>query len=232
MDNLLILSSKELLEKVGLSLGVLAILDFGLTYHSKARYFLLHGIWNIIITLVLIPDLVRVVLDPFNCFDITHEYNNWPVIMVATLHFWHCIAYTGLTRDDYFHHFLFAGTLVPINLIWNWGYSTNFFVFFICGFPGGLDYLMLAAVKHGYIRKIDEKRWNRMLNIWCRSPGCIATSCLLWMNWMSGNTSHIPFLVKIIVMFLAFFNGKYYEKRVIVSWVNHEKEYLSNSNSS
>jgi len=231
MDNLIVISYSEFLQKWIICLGVLAILDFSWAYHTKSRYFSLHGLWNIIITILIIPDLFKTIIDPLHALSPGSHFSRWPVIMVAVLHFWHSIAYGGLSWDDYFHHFVFAVMLCGVNFIWDWGFSTNFIIFFICGLPGGLDYLMLAAVKHGYIRKISEKRINKLLNVWCRGPGCIAAACLIWINWMSGQIDHIPVIVKIITIILTISNGQYYSSRVVASWARHEEE-LSRSHSS
>jgi len=205
-----------------IGLGVLAILDFGWAYHTKSRYFSLHGLWNIIITALCIPDLYKTLIDPIHSLTPNNDFSLWPVTLTLDLHLWHCIAYGKLSLDDYFHHIVFALSLGFVNIVWDWGYSTNFFIFFICGFPGGLDYLMLAAVKHGYIHKISEKRINKKLNMWCRGPGCIASACLIWINWMSGQAEHIPISVKLATMFLAIFNGQYYSRRVVESCDLHE----------
>lgn len=207
---------------VGASLGLLVILDFGWAYHTKARYFSLHGLWNIIIAVLMVPDLIKTLYDPLHALSPGHDFNRWPAIMGTVLHLWHCVGYGVLSYDDYFHHIVFATSLTIVNFCWDWGYGTNFFVFFICGLPGGLDYLMLAAVKHEYIHKISEKRINKLLNVWCRGPGCIASSCLIWINWMAGQMNHIPTSVKLITMFLSFFNGQYYSRRVIESCALHE----------
>lgn len=217
-------------QKLVIGLGVLAILDFAWAYHTKARYFSLHGLWNIIITIMIIPDLIKTLIDPMHALSPGSDFSRWPVIMVTVLHFWHCVAYGGLSWDDYFHHFVFAVGLCSVNFVWDWGYSTNFLIFFICGLPGGLDYLMLAAVKHGYIQKISEKRINKILNVWCRGPGCTAAACLVWINWMSGQADHIPGMVKLLTTILAISNGQYYSGRVVASWARHEDE-LSRSES-
>ena len=222
MTDILIIPPTELMEKCAISLGVLAILDFGWAYHTKARYFSLHGLWNIIITILILPDLYKTIIDPLHALAPGSDFNRWPIIMVSVLHLWHCVAYSGLTWDDYFHHFVFAAGLCFVNFVWDWGCSTNFLIFFICGLPGGLDYLMLAAVKHGYIHKISEKRINRLLNVWCRGPGCIASACLVWINWMSGQTDHIPVIIKFLTGMLAFTNGQYYSRRVVESCTVHE----------
>jgi len=206
-----------------IAFGVLAILDFCWAYHTKSRYFSLHGIWNIIITVLCFSDLYKTLLHPLKSMLPNQEINEWPIILTLVLHVWHCIAYGKLTFDDYFHHLVFGLSLGCVNLLWDWGHSSNFFIFFICGFPGGLDYLMLAAVKHSYIHKISEKRINVLLNMWCRGPGCIASACLIWVNWMSGQTKHIPVAVKLATMFLAIFNGQYYSRRVVESGALHEE---------
>jgi len=222
MENLIVIPLREFGEKWIMALGVLVILDFAWAYHTKARYFSLHGVWNIIITILIIPDLYKTLLDPMHALTPGNDVSRWPIIMVAVIHFWHCVGYSGLTFDDYFHHIVFATGLCAINFIWDWGYSTNFILFFICGLPGGLDYLMLAGVKHGYIRKISEKRINKLLNVWCRGPGCIASGCLIWINWMSNQTNHIPSFVKMITIILSISNGQYYSRRVVASWAIHE----------
>ncbi len=229
MVDIFVIPLWELGQKWIIALGVLAILDFGLMYHIKARYFTLHGLWNIIITILIIPDLIKTLIDPLCALAPGNDFNRWPIIMGAVLHFWHCVAYSELTFDDYFHHIVFATGLTFVNLVWDWGYSTNVIIFFICGLPGGLDYLMLAAVKHGYIRKISEKRINKMLNVWCRGPGCIASACLIWINWMSGQTAHIPIIIKLMTMALAISNGQYYSRRVIESCVRHEDQLRRSS---
>ena len=224
MENLFVLTWFEFCQKWVIGLGLLAILDYGWAYHTKARYFSLHGIWNIIITIMIIPDMWKTLLNPMHALSPGSDFSRWPIILVAVLHFWHCVAYSDLTWDDYFHHLVFATLLCGVNFIWDWGYSTNFLIFFICGLPGGLDYLMLAAVKHGYIHKISEKRINKALNVWCRGPGCIAAACLVWINWMSGETNHIPSAIKVMTIFLAITNGQYYSRRVVASWARYEDQ--------
>jgi hypothetical protein len=74
------------------------------------------------------------------------------------------------SRGDWFHHILFCGTLVPIGLI-SPNPIVNVFCFFLSGLPGGIDYVMLALVKHGKLSREVEKIWNARINVWLRSPG-------------------------------------------------------------
>ncbi len=219
--SLLVIPIWELAQKSLIGLGLLAILDFCWAYHTKARYFALHGIWNIIIVVILWGDFWKTVWDPLGSMGLDTDPNRWPIVFIAMIHLWHCVAYGKLSWDDYFHHGVFAFFLCGVNLFWEWGYFTNFVAFFICGFPGGVDYFMLLAVKHEYIDKLTEKHYNRLLNVWCRGPGCIAASCLVWMNWVSGNLSHVPATVKIMSILLTAGNGQYYSRRVVASWAKY-----------
>ena len=47
-----------------------------------------------------------------------------------------------------------------------------------CGVPGGLDYAMLFAVKHGWMKPLQEKAYNSAVNVWIREPALICTATL------------------------------------------------------
>ena len=37
---------------------------------------------------------------------------------------------------------------------------------------------MLLAVKHGWMKPLEEKRYNLVINVWIRAPALVATSVL------------------------------------------------------
>ena len=43
----------------------------------------------------------------------------------------------------------------------------------MCGLPGGLDYVLLAGVKWGWVEKMTEKRLNMWLQTAIRWPGAV-----------------------------------------------------------
>ena len=138
--------------------------------------------------------------------------------MSMSLHLYHCIApwfAKGLTFQDYMHHFLFAFFLGGFQLTWHWGPGSNWFMFFVTGLPGGLDYLFLAMVKNGAMDRLTEKRWNSRINTWCRAPGCMATAAWTYSGWAAGNAGHIPALAVAGTAILTAFNGQYYSRRVV-----------------
>lgn len=116
------------------------------------------------------------------------------------------------------HHFAFAFGLGSIQLIWHWGPGSNMFMFFVTGFPGGIDYAMLAAVKRGWMSRLDEKRHNSTINAWFRGPGCVLSSGWIFACWSAGNCSQIPTPAIMATVFLAFVNGQYYAQRVIANY--------------
>ena len=68
-----------------------------LSDESTARYFFLHALWNFCIVLTVLPGCYLTLRDPFSFVLTKDPANHWCVIMVAALHLWHCIAYSGLT---------------------------------------------------------------------------------------------------------------------------------------
>ena len=44
--------------------------------------------------------------------------------------------------------------------------------------PGGADYAMLFAVKHGWMTPLSEKRYNAAINVWIREPALVVTATL------------------------------------------------------
>ena len=62
------------------------------------------------------------------------------------MHMYHMLRFR-LSRDDPFHHILFMPSIGGGHFLYSFGTSGNILCFFISEFLGGLDYLMLAAVK-------------------------------------------------------------------------------------
>ena len=87
------------------------------------------------------------------------NYSLQPIYMVAALHLYHMVPGLGfeLGWPDYFHHFVFAGTICTAGLSLAAGPIVNFIAIFICGLPGALDYIMLVLVKLGRMQPQQEK---------------------------------------------------------------------------
>ena len=130
--------------------------------------------------------------------------------MIAAVHLYHLAAFY-CTTEDYIRiiltfclnvclmftfnglslssdHFIFGGVIVPLGFWYQAGPVQNAIAMFICGLPGGLDYIMICLVKHGLMDPLLEKRYNARINVWMRSPGLIVTAYTVWVAAPAGSS--------------------------------------------
>ena len=89
----------------------------------------------------------------------------------------------------------------------------NFCLFFICGLPGLIDYMMLVARRRGAMSSLTEKKWNTILHLWVRCPGLIVYSTVAYLvNNMTGH--RIPLSRLCFFVIPVFFNAIYFAQRV------------------
>ena len=138
------------------------IKPFMIFENLPGRWFLLHAFWNVGIVLGTLEDFKRTVADPSNACNYQLEYNLSPSFLSMALHLYHCIIpwyAKSLTFQDFLHHIVFAICgLGSMSLAWSWGPGANFAFFFLTGFPGCVDYFMLAMVKLKVMNRITEKK--------------------------------------------------------------------------
>lgn len=191
-----------------------------LTSDYPGRWFLLHAVWNVGITIACLPDVWFTILHPNTACEPSLSYNLMPTLMSMALHLYHVIApwfWIKLTKEDIFHHLVFAiGGLGSISVLWSWGPGANFAFIFLTGLPGGLDYLMLGLIKLGLMEKLTEKSINSKMNAWIRGPGCTAAAVLTYAAWHGGKMGP-PTAAVALNIGLIFYNGNYYSQRVIAN---------------
>jgi len=87
----------------------------------------------------------------------------------------------------------------------------------MCGLPGGADYAMLFAVKHGWMSPLDEKKYNAAINVWIREPALIATATLgyIQMHLQPSLYSTPINCVRVFLCVLATWNGLFFMERVV-----------------
>ena len=146
---------------------------------NSSRWFMLHFSVNFIVTILSSCGLVHFLQNPLfammtteNGETIFSAESKWPLTLVICLHFYHCLRFK-LSYQDKLHHFLFIPTLGIPGLILDWGCFSNYLVFFICGLPGGIDYLLLSLQKQGKALKWNQKKICANLNMWVRLPGIL-----------------------------------------------------------
>ena len=220
-------NSKYHIRRIGLILVGMFVLDRVVAQRTKAPWMLLHAVTNLVIAVSCIPDLIEIAKDPVkSCHG---PSTVMPVYMVAALHIYHLLAFSTDERD-WFHHILFVGTLCPVGCLWKLGPVKNLLSFFICGLPGGLDYVLLFLMKHNMIHKLTEKKWNARINVWMRSPGCFSCCAVIYMilRYDTGSTCHEgnP-LIGVAIALLVLFNGQYYMQVVVGNTFRRDQNYSS-----
>ena len=110
------------------------------------------------------------------------------------------------------------------------GKLVSFNSFFMCGFPGGIDYFLMVFVKYDYIHKLTEKRINRWLNLVIRYPHIFFVVYLILLN-ASRNTFSaglINYSFLAIMCILQFCNVLYYCDKVVGNY--HVNKYIKINN--
>ena len=192
----------------------IAILDVLIAQKFNARYFALHTLVNSIVTIGSTRDLIKAFSDPKNSME--GPCNVTPVYMILSLFIYHVLFFKNVPYDEWWHHILFGVGIGGIGLHYCPGPLQNALAFFISGFPGGVDYGMLALVKQGLLKAKTEKFVNGFMNAWVRGPGLTVTGFCVYVASKYGRTS-MPSLAAATIALLSVFNGNYYSARVVAS---------------
>ena len=187
---------------------------------ENTKWYFNHAVMNCHMVLTTIDDSLKLLKCSEECHKIKPTggliyrltgNENIELIMVTNmllLHGYHMFLFDNLRGIDYLHHIVMMLVLI-IAYTMNVGIYMSYFLFFICGLPGMIDYSMLAI---GYDRR-EEKRINTYLNNYLRSPGIMFGMGMLWKD-----SFHVsPFYVLMSFMTL-FWNAQYFNYEVIKSY--------------
>jgi hypothetical protein len=103
---------------------------------------------------------------------------------------------------------------LPIGVLYPSSTLLGFSLFFSTGLPGGIDYLLLFGVRNGLVARGTEKRVNRWLNVWIRSPGCCAHAALS-LAYILGFAKADFAPLMFIPPLLMYWNGQYFMQQVV-----------------
>lgn len=214
----------KFLSGVIITLG-LVLFDKNLSDKIKGKYYLSHTIINSFITFYTFNDMISCYTDFNN--SINNDINLMPSIMVYSLHFYHMIAYYKKLRfDDWLHHILMVIVALPLANIVDAGSLLNHSLFFLCGLPGGIDYLMLFLVRNNIIDRMTEKYWNKVINLWIRAPGCISHMVLSLISFFNYRDTIFKDDFNKVALFvtaiLVFWNGIYFMEQVVSDYKKNE----------
>merc|ERR1711916_347487 len=102
----------------------------GPRFTGSLRWFGIHALANAAVVVMSLPAMYQWVSDPahsavriepgvWSWLSTWCETSHWPTLVIISIHSYHVLAFSGLTFEDYWHHFLF----VPVVGIWG-GLST------------------------------------------------------------------------------------------------------------
>ena len=169
----------------------------------KARWYQLHCITNLIISIDILPSCINIIINPKEGYIVdVYDYNN---NLVIVMHLYH-ILINKLNNVDKFHHILFVllGVLPGDLLI-----SSNqlYLHKIVCsGIPGVIKYGLLTLYKNDKISKINQKYLNTLLYVFFRMPLCLAFSTMNYYAYINGLIND-NLLITIYVNFLLYLNG-------------------------
>ena len=208
---------KELLTIIAVSFFACAVLDVVFILVVKGankttRWYLIHAIVNTVVTYLVVPDMITLLKDPIN--GLNKVYSDMPLAITVGMHLFHCVSsYKTLALIDWVHHLISNMLVCGLCFPFEYGPLVNWGVFFVCGFPGGVDYYLLFLAKMGFIDRLAEKKYNRMLNMWIRAPGIICFIPFAWTCFVYGKSS-VPIHILSIQAILNVANGLYFADRV------------------
>ena len=217
------ISFGDLIINIQYNLFMMYIMDKLLSacFTKKARWFQLHAVVNFFIVYHTFPDVYQFLHDPLTL--LTQYGERTTAITAISLHIYHLISFNNLTFLDYLHHGISAFIAGPLGILFFYNKIINIHNFFICGLPGGIDYALLCLVKHGYLSKLTEKKWNSYLNNYIRGPGLITASFLNFINLCYTNLDPVtPTSITTITTILTLWNATFFNYEAIYNYSQHK----------
>ena len=194
---------------------------------SKARWFQLHAVTNLIITIIIFGDVMDYYTNLFTAIvDKTSNLDNY---FILCLHGYHCLFFKNLTILDYFHHFFFVFTgVIPCTFFVKSNIS-RFLTFTGCGLPGIIEYGSLVLMKNGVLTSLQQKKINSYMYAYLRNPLALFNMSFIFIsyyyNLFYGENKYII----LYIMFLTYFNGTFYSKLTIENYKDcYYKNLLGN----
>lgn len=202
---------------IGSLMYLFAILDRTIQRSGYQKpYFAVHVLHNAALVAVTAQD----VLVSFTDFAGLSAYPiTWAAVYLCyALHFYHCLLYwRTFHRDDWLHHGLMIGGALPLGCSVSAGPLMGMNLFFTTGLPGGVSYALLFAEKNGMISRAASRRWNARINLWLRSPGCLANATMILVSILSTPATPWQMFVAVAVAALTAWNGQYFMEQVVAA---------------
>ena len=159
--------------------------------NPKPRWFFLHFLGNMAISAVCLHPIYIFLSDPLREIKQPVRFDG-SAVLISVLHSYHLVAFK-CSKADWIHHIVFVLIGCTSQVFYGnwfrlytltmprthasigdwWGRISAFYHIFICGIPGGLDYLFLACVQKGWMERKTRVCIAVELNSWFRAPGIL-----------------------------------------------------------
>ena len=191
--------------------------------NKNGRWFQLHAIINIIITLLTMNDVKDCITNPEKSNEIVPLQNSAGFALL--LHIYHCLMFK-IRYDDWIHHISSVFLTTPIFVSYPCK-GTSFFLFIATGLPGAIDYIGLSLYKNDVISKYKQKHITSLINSYIRMPGGAICSFLLFKDGMYNNgiynePYHNLNIMKLMLSMVCFVNTSYYGVQAIQNFENYK----------
>lgn len=188
-------------------------------------WYLIHGFVNFYIIFISITPILSIMRDPLlELFNPILYYDT--TIVVDILHLYH-ILFFKCNKADIFHHLFFVTFGSLIVFIFNNGKFVALSHFFLCGLPGGIDYIYLFLYQCNYVSKLERLNMASFLNVWIRAPGLCMLSTFAILKFLYTKKTLYDFVEIILQVAMTYGNGQYYLREIVYT----NGKYSLNNNS-
>lgn len=184
----------------------------------KRRWYVVHAVINLVILCWSFPDFIHTLRYPLDI--VGYDIDFYPISWVIALHWFHIFKdWKNMDFVDWMHHLISAFVVPNLVMYFMKGSLVNYMLVFMCGLPGGIDYVLLALTKYGIINRMREKKINTFLNNWIRAPGILHACSLGIVNMaIVESPPFFNFWIGLLLVILNFYNAVYFAERVTLNY--------------
>tara|TARA_B100001093_G_C26827351_1_gene1014639 strand:+ start:1887 stop:2531 length:645 start_codon:yes stop_codon:yes gene_type:complete len=191
-----------------------------LIFGKLARWYQLHALINLIITVRIFPLFLKLITEPMNGYYNIVDNNQINLgYYVISLHLYHILVFKNLTKYDWLHHIVFVVLGVIPSMLYIKSNQTILHKISCSGVPGIIEYGSLSLYKNNYISRRKQKLINSILYTYLRLPLCIfgiTMNYFAYINGLINDSLWITLYVNILLylngtVFTQLTNNSYYK---------------------
>ena len=183
----------------------------------KARYFQLHTVINLIITVRILPDVINLISNPVSNYKLLE--NHYESNLILSLHLYHVLISKNLNMIELFHHILFVGFGIIPTIMY---IKTNqiYLGYIACsGIPGIFEYGLLTLLKNNIITSNVQKKLTAYLYNYIRCPLALFGCYINYFSWKYNKIIKKEiFGMTLYINILLFLNGTVFNQLTLKSY--------------